>query len=191
MLPQVPFTTHLPPGVSGRLSRLLYAPEHWPNGNGWAGASSRGEAGLQVGKGLQQPSFSPSSRPGPWGLVGWPWAPGTHLRWHCVGSCWGGPAGAACGTCLHLVSPAGALWVGTCPSCNGAAGRGGSRLGLQPPPRSGWGEAQAQCIYDTWYCPGPSWTGVVLFQPSSLHASRRPECPNSLESPFLPGGHGG
>lgn len=47
--------------------------------------------------------------------------PGTHLRWPCVGSGWGGPAAAARGACPRLGSPAGALGAGTYPACSGTA----------------------------------------------------------------------
>lgn len=84
---------------------------------------------------------------GAWGVGVPPQALGTHLRWPCVGSCWDGPAGAACGTCLHLVSPAGGLGVGTRSSCSDIAGMGReASYEPTPPPGSGWGEAGSQCI---------------------------------------------
>lgn len=74
---------------------------------------------------------------GAWGVGVPPQALGTHLRWPCVGSCWGGPAGAACGTCLHLVSPAGGLGVGTRSSCSDIAGMGRGQV-TSPAPTWVW-----------------------------------------------------
>lgn len=58
---------------------------------------------------------------------------GTHLRWLCVGSGWGGPAEVACGTCPHPVSPAGELGVGIHPSCSGTAGMEGEQVTASAP----------------------------------------------------------
>lgn len=191
MLPQVPFTTHLLPGVLGSLSRLLHAPEHWSDGNEQAGTSALGKLGSRKGRACAALTVILPRPLGAWGVGVPPQALGTHLRWPCVGSCWGGPAGAACGTCLHLVSPAGGLGVGTRSSCSDIAGMGRG-ASYKPSPHLGLAGVRLDPSASvTWYCPGPSWTGAVLFQPSSPYASCRPGCLKSLESSFLPGGHGG
>ena len=171
-----PAGPHLPWGCQGSLCSLLPLPkEEWalrvPTlGKGPAAASSLG-------------------LPGPLG----PWWGGTHLRWPCAGSAWGGPAGAACGTCPRRVSPASGRGVGTRPSCSGTAEMG-RRRSLPSPCQVwlGWGLVPVflGCPSVTWYCPGASQAGAVFFQASSPNASRSPGCPRSLESPFLPGGQG-
>lgn len=203
--PRVPSTTRLLLVVwevrSGSFPLLVG--NYWqlpvgPGGHGLAGTTSLGEAGLQKGKGLWAALVCPHPYPawdsGAWGVSLPHPGLGTHLKWPCVESGWGGPAGAASGTCPHLVSPAGGLGEGTHPSCSGTAGTVVQERGtLLLPLELGLAVVRLVpgCLPVTWYRPGASWTGVVLFQPSSPYASRRPGCPRSLESPFLPGGHGG
>lgn len=170
-----PAGPHLPPGVSGQ---CVWAPT--PSGRG---------VGLQSAHPWEGPKGSLLTCSPPWALGG----EGTHLRWLCAGSGWGGPAGAACGTCPHRVSPASGRVVGTSPSCSGTAEGGG--CGSLPSPCPGLagvgpGPVFPGCPSVTWYCPGASQAGVVLFQASSPSANRNPGCPRSLEPPFLPGGQG-